>query len=78
MQPAASDFYQTIDRAARLVDDALCTCRAASSGRIPPPHRRLTGAAIVGLEKVQQNLFFARNDPWSQPPRPKLRQLELL
>jgi hypothetical protein len=78
MQPAASDFYQTIDRAARLVDDALGTCRAASAGRLPPPHRRLTLDSIVGLEKVQQKLFTARNAPWSQPPAPRNPQLALL
>jgi hypothetical protein len=76
---AQNDFHAEIERAAGLTLDATCAARAAGLGPLPPTHRRLIGVAIVALEKAQQALFVARNDPW-QPPKPqsKTRQLELL
>lgn len=74
---AQSDFHYSIDRAANSIVDAACTCRAAGAQGLPAPHRRLVGVAIVALDKAQQALFTARNDPWQQTP-PKSQQLELL
>ncbi|MHB8492463.1 MAG: hypothetical protein ACYDA6_09675 [Solirubrobacteraceae bacterium] len=76
--PSQIDFNIEIERAAGLTLDATCALRAAALGQLPPPHRRLIGVAIVALEKAQQALFVARNDPWQQPKQPKTRQLELL
>lgn len=75
---AQTDFHLTINRAAGLTLDATCAARAAGAGPIPAPHRRLLNVAIVALEKAQQALFTASNDPWSPPPQPKHRQLEML
>jgi hypothetical protein len=73
---AKQDFHLTIDRAAGLTLDATCAARAASSGPLPSPHRRLLKRAIARLEGAQQDLFTARNDPWSEQTPPKI-QLEL-
>lgn len=75
---AQTDFHIEIDRAAGLTLDATCACRNVIRGSLPPPHRRLVQTAIVALEKAQQALFVARNDPWSQQHKQKHRQLELL
>jgi len=74
---AKTDFAITIDRAAGLCLDATCAVRAAGSGPLPQPHRRLVSVAIVALEKAQQALFQAANDPWSAPQPPTPRQLTL-
>lgn len=73
---ARTDFHLTIDRAAGLTLDATCAARAAGSGPLPAPHRRLLNRAIARLEGAQQDLYTARNDPWSDPP-PGRPQLEL-
>lgn len=75
---AQTDFHITIERAAGLVLDAQCAARTAAHGPLPHPHQRLVNRAIVELDRAQDNLFKARNDPWHQPPKPKHRQLELL
>jgi hypothetical protein len=75
---AQNDFALAVDRAAGLTLDATCAARAAGAGPLPQPHRRLLSTAVRSLEKAQQALFVARNDPWSSPPAPKPRQLELL
>lgn len=73
---AQTDFHITLDRAGGLITEATCSARAAGYGRLPHPHRRLLNSALRKLEGAQQDLFKARNDPWSTPPKP--RQLELL
>jgi hypothetical protein len=75
---AQTDFQLTLDRAANSVLDASCAARAAGAGPLPHPHRRLLNVAITALEKAQDALFKARNDPWSAPRNPAPRQLELL
>lgn len=73
---AQQDFHLTIDRAAGLCLEATCSARAAGHRGLPQPHRRLVTAAVRKLESAQQDLFQARNDPWSTPT-PKQRQLQL-
>lgn len=69
---AQNDFNLTVDSAAGLVLEATCRARAAGHGSLPHPHRRLLNSAISSLERAQQALFQARNDPWqSQTPKPK-------
>lgn len=74
--PAQTDFNIALDHAAGLTMDATCTLRAAGTGRLPHPHRRLLSSAIGSLERAQDDLYKLRNDPWSPPPKPK--QLHLL
>lgn len=73
----AADFNELIDLAGGLVSDASCTIREATFTPLPAPHRRLTRSALGKLESAQQDLFRARNCPWSAD-RPRPRQLELL
>lgn len=75
---AQTDFHLQIERAAGLALDATCACRAARTLPLPAPHRRLLADAIRGLEAAQQSLFIARRDPWSGPPKPRHRQLDML
>jgi hypothetical protein len=75
---AQTDFHYQLERAAGLTLDATCACHAAGILPLPPGHRRLLRAATRKLEGAQQDLFNARNDPWSPPPKPKTLQLELL
>ena len=72
------DFHRTIDQAASHVTDATCAARAAAAGRVPHQHRRWVNRAISNLERAQDDLYKARNDPFSCPPPRKPRQLELL
>jgi hypothetical protein len=78
MPSAQTDFHLTIDRAAGLVLDATCSARAAGQGPLPAPHRHLLRRAVRSLESAQQDLFTARNDPWSRTPSTRPCQLELL
>jgi hypothetical protein len=77
-----SDFHQTIDRAGNACLDATCAARAAGRGPLPQPHRRLLTSAIRSLERAQQALFIARNDPWRDDSwsqsHPKPKQLSLM
>ena len=73
-----NDFHLSIDRAMALAVDATCMLRAARTGRLPEPHRRLLSAAIGKFEWGQDILFQARNDPWTPPPKPKHQQLTLV
>jgi len=75
---ARTDFHLTIDRAAGLCLDARCAARSAVVGPLPHQHRHLLRRAIVELDRAQLALFKLRNDPWSPPPKPAHRQLELL
>lgn len=75
---AQTDFHITIERAAGLVLDAQCAARTAAHGPLPRPHQRLVNRAIVDLDRAQDNLFKARNDPWHQPKPRRNQQLELL
>jgi hypothetical protein len=75
--PAKLDFHLTIERAAGLTLDATCAARAAGQGPLPAQHRRLLRSALRKLEGAQQDLYEARNNPWSSQPPPTL-QLELL
>lgn len=75
---AQTDFHLTIDRAAGLLLDATCSARAAGQGPLPTPHRHLLRRAVRSLERAQQDLFTARNDPWTQTRSTKPRRLELL
>ena len=75
---AQTDFHLTIDRAANAVLDATCAARSAGQGPLPSPHRHLLRRVVRSLERAQQDLFTARNDPWSPPKPPPTRQLELL
>ena len=74
---AQTDFHLTIERAAGLTLEATCSARTAAHGPLPHPHRRLLHAAIRKLESAQDDLFKARNDPWTPPKPPAHQQLEL-
>lgn len=71
------DFHFSLDRAAGLVLDATCSARAAIALPTPAPHRTLVTRAIADLERAQQRLFTARNDPWSWQ-QPQHQQLTLV
>jgi hypothetical protein len=75
---ARDDFQYSIKRAAALTQDATCALRAVRKARLPAPHDRLVGRAIVHLERAQQEMFTAHHDPWRPPPKPTHQQLELL
>ena len=77
MQGAQTDFHLTIDRAAGLLLDATCACRAAVAGPLPMGHRAVMRRAIGKLESAQTDLWKARNDPWASTTL-KERQLALL
>lgn len=72
------EFALAVDRAAGLLADATSATRDAARGPLPAPHRRLLGRAIVALQRAQDDLFLARNDPWSPPRKANSNQLELL
>lgn len=76
---AQNDFALTVDQSAGLLLDATCAARAAAARPLPRPHHHLVTRAIRAMERAQQDLFTARNDPWTQPEtEPKPRQLALL
>ncbi len=75
---ARLDFQAVVERAASHVLEATLRARAASSGPLPAPHRRWLKRAIDNLEKAQQDLWKARNDPWSPCQPQRHPQLELL
>lgn len=60
---AQTDFAQSVDHAAGLVNEATCSLRATALGPLPAPHRALMRRAIARAEALQQDLFTARNDP---------------
>lgn len=74
---AERDFRSTVDRAGGLAVDATCAARAAARGPIPGRHRRHMRRAIAALERAQEHLFAAGQEPWLLPPRPHV-QLELI
>lgn len=75
---AQNDFNSSIDHAAGLVLEATCSARAAGVGSLPQPHRRLLTSAVRSLERAQQALFQARNDPWQSQSLPKPSQMSML
>jgi hypothetical protein len=75
---AQRDFHFQLERAAGLTVDASCACRSAAILPLPHPHRRLLTSAARHLERAQDDLFQARNDPWQAPKPPKMLQLQLL
>jgi hypothetical protein len=71
------DLNIELDRAAGLVNDATNTLRGVAAGRLPAEHRRLTQSAARHLEAAEQDLFKARNAPWSSEAPRRPRQMSL-